>query len=209
MTCVTGSRDLCSACSGSLVPSTDRTKCVSCPNTTACTSCMADSICGVCAAEVAFNFGYCLACEVDNCLLCTVTENRCTACFEGYQLTATNIALNDQCNVCNNPCATCNADGTCRTCVTPYDLLGTSCILCDDPRCTSCSDNGNTSCLTCTTGWFQSGGVCVKCITGCTSCSDANTCTSCSTTFYFLANNTCNLCPDALKCKTCTHSSTT
>lgn len=40
-------------------------------------------------------------------------------------------------------------------------------------------------------------------------CTSATVCTACTANFWFLSNNTCSLCPNALACKTCTHDAAT
>ena len=211
-TCAAGKWDVCEACATGFEVSTDGSRCVTCNNAN-CSSCRFNNFCGACATEVDFNFGYCFSCAVDNCIVCSVSSDRCTTCFDGYTLIATATGVADQCIVCNNPCATCNADGSCATCQAPYLFTSTSspnCVLCDDPRCISCTDTGNSSCTTCSTGWVAINGVCQSCVAGCTTCSSIDTtiCTVCATEYWVKTNNTCSLCSSDLKCKTCTYDST-
>ena len=105
-------------------------------------------------------------------------------------------AQNDQCVSCLPPCATCNTDGTCATCTSPYSMVtlaaGQSCFLCQDPRCMNRTSANAGTCTQCDLGYIAVNGVCqVQCSTAhCLLCT-AGVCTACSPYFYLTADNSC------------------
>jgi hypothetical protein len=74
-------------------------------------------------------------------------------------------------------CAACTASNYCTSCYLGYRLSATnsSCLQCNQP-CASCDALG---CLTCSIGFYLSSPNCLKCPTGCSTCSSALACSQC------------------------------
>ena len=151
--------------------------------------------------------GICLTCSVDNCLSCS-SDNVCSSCRKGYNLDSSASSITNQCFRCIDPCTSCFSDGSCKTCKSPYSQVvltqGQDCILCSDPRCTTCFDSNNGSCTVCSLGYELINGSCTKvCSDGCQSCTNSTVCTVCFSQFYYLTNQQCKTCPNSPACINC------
>ena len=187
---------------GSIAASTD--DCIGCTCTngnfpsdsTACTT-DAAQICGSC------NTGYTLdpitaACEPPPC------EPHCDACSDPTTCTtcSANYFLKDSDCVTSGNCgagffADTSADpDACTAC-------GANCVTCSDATtCTACSANyflKDSDCVksyNCGAGFFADisaePDACTACEADCAACSDATTCTACSSPNYFLNNGDCD-----------------
>lgn len=134
--------------------------------------------------------GYCCTCDMYYCRVCEVSSI-CDECGLGYGFNGANCTQCMDTNCYN--CSTNDAD--CIICNPGYKLDGNAgCILdCDDPKCTSCTNQ--TTCETCITGYYLSGSTCVQCDTNCSDCTSTNTCTQCEFGNGFL-NSACRACND-------------
>ncbi|CAD2216096.1 hypothetical protein, conserved [Angomonas deanei] len=138
----------------------------------------------------------CLVCKVPNCRTCN-NLGRCVACEGNYVASGDGIACVNQ----KPGCTGYNADGTCTGCVSGYQLLSGSCILCTVPNCQSCS--AVNVCGTCSTGFEKNGNnVCVKPVANCKTLTDAGICTECNGGFTLVGNACleCNV-PNCDKCE--------
>ncbi|EAR95046.2 TNFR/NGFR cysteine-rich region family protein (macronuclear) [Tetrahymena thermophila SB210] len=167
----------CSFCQGSLYLNQANNTCISvCPiGTYSNISVTLGNICSACHSS-------CTSCSgpnSNNCLSCSGTlyfdssNNTCTSiCPDGtYQDSSSN------CSQCNSTCATCEGSASfCKSCSGTLFL---------DESTNSCNP-------TCPQGTYQNaiGNICTVCDPTCTTCSgpNSNDCLSCSTTFYFNAN---------------------
>ena len=211
-TCAGTGLQQCETCATGYVQTTDKTGCVVCsvPN---CVTCNIKGGCDVCQGNLEYQSGQCLTCEVDNCMTCSA-NNVCaqTGCFPGYSINPTPTGVSDQCIVCNNPCLTCFANGSCQTCALPYSQVtltqGNSCFLCADPNCVTCSSNQAGACTQCRARYSLAAGACESnCATGCSSCVNSTFCNTCNSAYYYMGdNNTCVQCPNAPNCIQCNSS---
>jgi proprotein convertase subtilisin/kexin type 5 len=101
-------------------------------------------------------------------------------------------------------CLTCSDGSTCLQCEKGYYVnAANTCALCSAlfPNCYECS---STVCYTCNNQFFESGGACLPCGTGCLSCiNSADNCLSCLWSWYsnYPTANTCTACPGT--CNAC------
>ena len=75
--------------------------------------------------------------------------------------------INDLCDACTSPCATCaNSSTTCLSCSTD-NLFNNDCV------------------ATCPDSYYALSNECLNCQVGCSTCSSASICLTCSLNYYF------------------------
>jgi len=163
----------------------------------------------------------CTPCST-GCLTCADGAT-CTSCIDGYYMNV------DVCSPCHPSCATCfgQTQNDCIACNPGYFMEGSTCTACES-NCDECSDLD--TCTECSSGWYLLNGdcfsdcpaqgayfnddtavppACTPCSTGCITCTDATTCTSCATGYFLDGDDctacepNCDACSDATTCTDC------
>ena len=188
--------DACAACEANCAACSDRTTCTTCSANYFLkdSNCVTSGNCGAgFFADTAADPDACAACEA-NCAACS-DASTCTACSSpNYFLKDSNCVTSgncgagffadtaadpDACAACEANCAACSDRTTCTTCSANYFLKDSNCVT-----------SGN-----CGAGFFADTAAdpdaCAACEANCAACSDASTCTMCSTN-YFIEINHCS-----------------
>ncbi len=101
----------------------------------------------------------------------TFLQETCLQCEIGFTLSTGNFS----CTTCPVRCATCNATGTCLSCISGYTLQNGVC-----PDCgAGCARCGNNGCEQCNQGFYLRNGVCLACSKYCATCSNEFICDTC------------------------------
>ena len=201
------------ACTQCLYP------CSTCLNATACLSCIdgyhhSNSCLTQCPSSYYANSNNatCSLCSslFTNCLACS--SSACTQCDGSLFLSAGSCVAtcpdsyypqNQQCLLCQSPCQTCTSTYACLSCVTPYVLLNSECVISCPTTMTSLTLNNTLQC--------------VACQAPCLSCSVTTTnCTYCQFGSFLYSNDCIGNCSAAsstqfslfgqsstLSCETC------
>ena len=95
----------------------------------------------------------------------------------------------------------------------PYSQLtftqGSTCFLCADPNCNTCSNSSFGACTTCNAPYNIASGNCTGCPTGCANCAANGTCSQCANFYFQQPNNSCSACPNSPACLTCSSTNST
>lgn len=208
--CVAGCPNNCLACTNSNVCTlcnegyspNSQGVCLPClSNCRGCSS-QANAVCLSCGQGFYLNSNsVCQACP-SFCLTCSSLG--CTQCQGGYTLTSSFTCQKN----CVAPCATCSATSTtsclsclagytyvqssssctpittctggCTVCPLNYVLSNSQCLACQSASCSRCTPTALSVCTACYPGNFLNQGSCSACPTGCSTCSSAQNCLSCS-----------------------------
>ena len=173
----------CSTCSGLA------TNCTACINTTYLNGNTCGNDCTGVTGTFADNSTWTCAACITNCSSCSISASNCTACSSTYFLTGSNI--------CTQNCPTGTAKENSTSCTCNFTVCAT-CVLTIN-TCLTCSPGLvllNSSCLsTCGTGYYNSSGTCLACVSNCDTCSSSG-CSACSTSAPILYNSSClSSCP--------------
>jgi len=200
------SQNYCSICSNNLIVSTFGDQCVLC-NISNCFSCEQSNSCFGCNNGYILIDNQCITCNIDNCYYCK-ENNVCSICAYPYS------PQGGLCVLCLPPCQKCFADGSCSTCLPPFSQVllvpGSTCFLCDDPNCITCSYTNSTIliCTDCAIGYTIVNGACNWGCSQiqCSLCSQNNglICSQCNQYYYVNpSNSSCILCPNTPRCLNC------
>lgn len=126
-------------------------------------------------------------------------KSSCTECYEGY------YNNNGVCKECSPPCATCESENKCLSCVNGYLFKDGSCKDQCSPSCLTCEGKPET-CTSCHNGYGLKGTTCETCIPNCRICQNDwegknMECKSCNNGFYLMDDGNCTKCSES--CKTC------
>lgn len=191
----------CISCSSGYYTSTSgQTACnTPCSNLgTGVTSCSTIGVITGCSSGYSLVNGACVKCPAD-CNSCS-SSSVCKSCNTGYYLSGSS------CAPCSTGCAACTSSTFCTTCIAGYSYNSSN------ASCTACrigtynTSIGSNYCYTCPNGSYNTKtgeSTCYPCSnigTGVLSCSSIGQIDNCLTGYY-LANNSCTLCPTG--CKGC------
>lgn len=161
--------------------------CSTCSNSSVCLTCVDGYLyAGSCLVQCPTSYygssitGACTLCSLTYAQCLTCTSKACTLCNSGYYI-LNGVCLTScptyyypslqQCVICSAPCLTCSDPSTCLSCVSPYALLGSTCVM-------ECSTGQLSQVINSITQ-------CVSCTAPCLSCSlKPNNCTYCLYGFY-------------------------
>ncbi|KWX12626.1 Variant-specific surface protein [Giardia duodenalis assemblage B] len=167
-----------------------------------CASCVGASAnqCSACPARKVLQYtsesdinggGSCVdECRVntDGCADCGATigsSKYCSRCS-----TSSEYPVNGVCKASTaraGECQTPDNKGGCTMCATGYFLLDGGCYQTSrQPGSQVCTAATSGSCTTCANGQAPNNGVCPACPSGCSKCSNSNTCTECYSGYYLL-----------------------
>lgn len=208
------SPNFCTVCASPLVPNAQGTACISNCTNTNCLVCATSLACQICQNGYTLLAGNCIQTSLTGCSQYS-GSNICTGCYTGY-------TLNTQTNTCSfancqYPCATCDNNGKCITCMTPFASSAFdngTCFTCPIPNCLSCNANSQSICAQCAAGYTPnsantvcSWGCPSPLCTVCTTSAGTSTCTQC-VSGYTLNAAVCLKCQNAPICTQCSPTNT-
>ena len=123
---------------------------------------MTQSICQICKTNYIVGFlGKCVpnqantSCTISNCFYCGDTNNTCTVCFNGFQVSPSGGCVSLLCSILG--CLECSNSTQCKTCMSGFFIgsVNKNCTPagygCDIAGCAICNDSQ--SCAQCKIGW--------------------------------------------------------
>ncbi|BFU26633.1 protein kinase, putative [Entamoeba histolytica HM-1:IMSS-B] len=149
-----------------------------------CGQCPDIEKCEKCSINYYLKGEKCYKCsDINECILCSSTEEKCTLCNEGYYV------KEGKCKECNTVLSNCNKclnESICTECVEGHYLKETKCLKCSTKEhCKICSTTTNT-CSVCEEEYYSKEDKCIKCsdsISNCTQCQNEGNqviCTKCN-----------------------------
>ncbi|CAD5126312.1 DgyrCDS14465 [Dimorphilus gyrociliatus] len=195
----------CGVCQSGTIHSADRLSCYKCPDYCALGSCKLKSdssnpddatFCEKCIEHYFMNNGKCHEC-LPGCKKCN-SISKCQDCLENFAIRKN---FND-CIPCPHNCEQCNWLTTtfsvqCEICKAGYTVQNKNCVACGS-FCKSCRylKSKGVTCTTCDSNTYQETNnnitTCKPCstsITGCSKCSNKDTCTECISKSYALTTS--------------------
>lgn len=197
----------------------DSGKCIRCMSN--CLDCTSQTNCISCGTGFYFTEDRCCPSNCSNCnetSYCSscitnyqLASGRCDSCIMGYYLQPTS------CEECSSKCEDCVSFITCNKCSSGYLFLldrccPNNCLACDSlSQCSQCFEgyllSSDKICDSCLPGYYNSSGVCKKCLNQCIYCDSDISCDTCGVGFYSQIDrccpNNCLLCSTTSFCAKC------
>ncbi|KAL4471907.1 hypothetical protein ABPG73_001157 [Tetrahymena malaccensis] len=202
--------------------------CQNCP--TGCSDCKSFTNCSTCSEGYEQSGQTCIRSLCTSpCRTCNSVSTFCLSCLNGLYLSPQNTCVsscskgyfknvkNMTCSPCPTGCISCLDTQNCTQCDTSngYRQQGRKCANCVSPcatcslenpnSCFSCENNmpiqNNQCVLACSEGFYLGkNNVCSRCLEGCNSCNDGNSCISCNQNYRLFTYNNVQICINSISC---------